>query len=208
MNSVRYYIALLVLVALPPGLILWFFIHPFAKFWRKLGPVWTYVILSVPVAGLMISAFLLRNQLLVVEYGTSIPLVVLAVVCAAGGAVILVNRRKYLTKAILSGIPELSGDEDTGLLLTEGIYGTIRHPRYVELFLFILAYSFISNYLALYITSLLTVPILYFVVVLEERELKQRFGVEYEKYCERVPRFFPRRSVSNIDRSADEAGEF
>jgi protein-S-isoprenylcysteine O-methyltransferase Ste14 len=29
---------------------------------------------------------------------------------------------------------------------------------------------------------------------LEERELRERFGVPYLRYCELVPRFFPRRS--------------
>ena len=175
MNSIRYYAALLVLMALPPGLILWFFIHPFARFWRRLGPVWTYVILSLPVAGMMMTAFLFRDQLLAVEYGTRMPLIALAAACATGAVVILVKRRRHLTKAILSGIPELSRAEGPGKLLTEGIYGTIRHPRYIELLLFILAYSFLSNYLALYVASLLTVPILYLVVVLEERELRQKF---------------------------------
>jgi protein-S-isoprenylcysteine O-methyltransferase Ste14 len=192
MNSVRYYAALLVLMALPPGLLLWFFIHPFARFWRKLGPVWTYVVLSLPTAGLMAMAFLLRRQLLMVEYGTSIPLVALAVALAISAVVIQAKRRKHLTKAILTGIPELSRENKPGKLLTEGIYGTIRHPRYIELWLFVLAYSFLSNYLALYVAALLTVPTLYLVVVLEERELRQRFGIEYEEYCCRVPRFFPR----------------
>ncbi len=192
MNTVRYYAALLVLMALPPGLLLWFFIHPFARFWRRLGPFWTYAVLSLPVAGLMATAFLLRAQLLAVNYGTSIPLIILATVFAVCAFVIQAKRRKHLTKAILTGIPELSRDGEPGTLLTEGIYGTIRHPRYVELLLFVLAYSCLSNYLALYVAALLTVPTLYVVVLLEERELRERFGGAYEEYCNRVPRFFPK----------------
>ncbi len=192
MGSVRYFIALLVLVALPPGLLLWFFIHPFARFWRKLGPVWTYGVLSIPTAGVMLLAFLLRDHLLAVEYGTSVPLAFLAVVLAICALIVQKKRRKHLTKAILTGLPELSRSQGSGKLLTEGIYGTIRHPRYVELWLFVLAYSLLANYLAVYVATILTVPILYLVVVLEERELRQRFGVEYEEYCERVPRVFPR----------------
>ena len=193
MNTVRYYIALLVLIALPPGVLLWFFIHPFARFWRKLGPVWTYVILSVPTAALMATVFLLRRPILTVEYGTQTPLAGLAVVLAVTGFVIQRKRREHLTSTILTGIPELSRSGDPGKLLTEGIYGMIRHPRYVELMLFVLAYACFANYLATYVATLLTVPTLYLVVVLEERELLERFGEDYREYCEAVPRFFPRR---------------
>ncbi len=195
MNSIRYYVALLVLTALPPGLALWFFIHPFARFWRKLGPVWTYVILSIPTVGLMVTVVLWRGQLLAVEYGTSVPFVALAITLLVCAVVIQAKRRKHLTKAILTGIPELSNGNEPGKLLTEGIYGKVRHPRYIELWLFVVAYSLFSNYLALYFGALLTVPTLYLVVVLEERELKQRFGIEYEEYCTQVPRFFPRREA-------------
>jgi protein-S-isoprenylcysteine O-methyltransferase Ste14 len=31
-----------------------------------------------------------------------------------------------------------------------------------------------------------------FVLVLEEPELRWKFGAEYEKYCQRVPRWLPR----------------
>jgi protein-S-isoprenylcysteine O-methyltransferase Ste14 len=30
-------------------------------------------------------------------------------------------------------------------------------------------------------------------VLLEERELRDRFGAEYEEYCRRVPRYIPKR---------------
>ena len=36
----------------------------------------------------------------------------------------------------------------------------------------------------------------YFIVVLEERELRDRFGSTYEEYSRRVPRFFPRRGTA------------
>jgi len=31
----------------------------------------------------------------------------------------------------------------------------------------------------------------FLIVQLEERELRERFGTEYEAYCRRVPRFVP-----------------
>ena len=96
-----------------------------------------------------------------------------------------------LTKRILAGIPELSAD-DPGVLLQEGIYARIRHPRYIELLFWILGYALISNYLGTYVLFAITVPAIYLIVLMEEKELRDRFGEEYREYCRRVPRFIPR----------------
>jgi protein-S-isoprenylcysteine O-methyltransferase Ste14 len=92
----------------------------------------------------------------------------------------------------MTGIPELSPAPENWILLTEGVYARIRHPRYVELHLWVLGYSFVANYLALYVVCLLLGPALYLIVILEEKELKGRFGDQYEEYSRNVPRFVPR----------------
>ena len=48
------------------------------------------------------------------------------------------------------------------------------------------------NYLAVYLLLILYIPVIYLVVVLEERELRERFGIAYDRYCREVPRFIPR----------------
>ena len=108
MNSVRYVLAVVVLISLPPGLWLWFVIHPMAGFWRKLGAGWTYAILGPAVVGMMVGLFALRAQLVNTDFGTSLPLIAFGAICAAFGLTIAVKRRKYLTMAVLGGIPELS----------------------------------------------------------------------------------------------------
>ncbi len=191
-NSVRYYLALILLIGLPPGLLLWLVIHPLARFWRRLGPVWTYTVLGLPSFLLMAAVFAVRRQVLVTDFGTNIPMIVLGLLCATAGTVIAVKRKKYLTLSILVGVPELSADT-AGTLLTEGIYSRIRHPRYIEALLWIFAYAFITNYLVLYIVAVASLPVIYLIVVLEERELLERFGVEYEEYRRHVPRFVPKK---------------
>ncbi len=170
MNTARFAVALILLMSWPPGVLLWVFIHPLASFWRKLGPVWTYTILAPPALALMIAVFAFRRVLLATDYGTSVPLIALAVVSMATGAVIAVKRRKLLTTAILAGIPEVSARRYPGVLLTEGIYGTIRHPRYVEAMCWVLGYTLFANFLATYMLLLASLPVLFVVVLLEERE--------------------------------------
>ncbi|MFQ5627558.1 MAG: methyltransferase family protein [bacterium] len=192
MDTVRYYAALILLISMPPGLILWLFIHPFATLWRKLGPVWTYTILGLPMVVLGYNIFLARDFLLAGDFGTSTLTIVLAFLAMIGALVIGLKRKKHLTFGILSGLPELSEKRYPGKLLKEGIYGKIRHPRYIEALLGVLAYAFFSNYLATYIVFLFGLPMIYIIVLLEERELLDRFGDEYKAYSQSVPRFLPK----------------
>ncbi len=192
MDSVRYYLALITLIGLVPGLLLWFFIHPFVGFWRKLGPGRTYAILSLPIVAIMVAVAGARGFLLAEEYGTNTYLIGLGVLCLVGGSIISVKRRKYLTFGVLAGLPELSSNPQSQKLFTEGIYSRIRHPRYVELMFWLFGYTLIANYLGLYLATLVALPVLYLIVLLEEKELRGRFGTEYEEYSRRVPRFIPK----------------
>jgi protein-S-isoprenylcysteine O-methyltransferase Ste14 len=193
LDSVRYWVTLLVLISLPPSIFLWFLIHPFGGFWRRLSPWVTYSILGAITGLMMWGGYLLKEPLMAFDFGTNSFTIFLGVVAWILGSVIALKRRRYLTAAILSGLPQVSANRYPGALLQDGIYGTIRHPRYVEVVLWVLGYALFGNYLSLYIGFLLTIPSLLVVVELEERELNQRFGEAWEEYAGRVPRFVPRR---------------
>jgi len=192
MNTARYIVGVLLVMSLPPGILLWYAIHPFVHFWRRIGAGWTYAALSPFVVAWMAFAFLTRDALLVRDLGTQLLLLVPTVSCAVVGGIIAWKRRRQLTYRIVTGLPELSPHKHQSKLLTEGLYATIRHPRYVEVLLFTAAYAFFANHVGSYIATVLSVPALYIVVLMEEKELRDRFGAEYEDYCRRVPRFFPR----------------
>jgi hypothetical protein len=57
-------------------------IHPCAAFWRKLGPVLTYALLGIPVAGYMAGVWFFRDSLLGSDLGTNAITVALAVISA------------------------------------------------------------------------------------------------------------------------------
>ena len=193
MDDIRYVLAVMTLVSMPPAIGLWYAIHPFASWWRRLGFGWTYTILGVPSVALMVWLIFVRDTLLMRDLGTNWVLFGVGVLAFAASLIMGLKRKKYLTYQILAGKPELARDRYPGQLLTEGPYAVIRHPRYVEVLVGVLGYALAANYLGVYLLWILCIPALYAVVVMEERELRERFGAEYEAYARRVPRFVPRR---------------
>ncbi|HIC74117.1 MAG TPA: hypothetical protein EYO92_03385 [Candidatus Marinimicrobia bacterium] len=69
----------------------------------------------------------------------------------------------------------------------------MRHPRYVEIQFGYFGYALIANFLGLYILTILCIPALFLVVLLEEKELIDWFGNDYAVYSQSVPRFIPKR---------------
>ena len=186
--------ALSTVVMVPPFMLMWYVVHPITWFWRRIGPVRTYtsliIFLIFPIMWLLYS---MREPMMRIHYGVNWLLVILAVQIFAISMVMGFVRMRHLRPSIMLGLPEISGEGDSGKLLTEGIYAKVRHPRYVEVWLGLLAIALFTNYLAVYILGGVFIPLIYGVVLLEERELKVRFGEEYERYCAKVPRFFPKK---------------
>ena len=191
METAAYWIALLTVIAVPPFLLLWFMVHPLAPLWRRLGPACTYAAVGSIIAAITLAMYLIRAPLLRIRFGVRWPLVCLAVPCLLAGLYIGLRRFRLLTPSIMFGLPELSRERGPGRLLTEGIYSQMRHPRYVEVGLVLASMALFCNYLALYVLLVLYAPVIYVVVLLEERELSQRFGDEYQRYSREVPRFLP-----------------
>jgi protein-S-isoprenylcysteine O-methyltransferase Ste14 len=191
MDDIRYVLAVMTLVSMPPAIGLWYAIHPFASWWRRLGFGWTYTILAVPTVAVMVCLFVVRASLLGADFGTNWVTFGIGVTAFAGALTMGWKRRKLLTYGVLAGMPELSPERYPGRVLQEGPYAVIRHPRYVEVLLGTLGYALIVNYMGIYVLWVLCIPAIYLVVLIEERELLQRFGAEYEEYAKRVPRFIP-----------------
>jgi len=191
-DSVRYYVALILLVTLPPLLMFWLLIHPFIRFWRKVGPGWTYGIVGGLIASGMAGVFLVRKPLLATEVGTCSPLVIVGILCLAAAVSMGWWLLRHVTIKVLIGLPELAPERHPGRLVTGGLYARIRHPRYVQFLLGLLGYALFADYLAAYIVVALWIPGIWAIAVLEERELRDRFGEQYEEYCRRVRRFVPR----------------
>ena len=199
MDTARYFVGCLLVIGLPPGMAWWFVIHPFIEFWRRVGAGPTLVLCTTLALLSTIPLYLMRDAILMSDLGTSWIMVGVAAVLVVGAILIAVKRQKYLTMKILAGLPELEKGGKGGTLLTEGPYSVTRNPRYIETIVGIFAYAAFSNYLGAYLMAFATVPVVHLIVILEERELQDRFGDEYKAYVTRVPRYIPRwrRSVED-----------
>jgi len=191
--ALRYGLALSV-VAIAPGLFLfWFSIHPFIAFWRRLEPRATLLIHASAAAILAVPMVAARAWLLRVEFGTRPVVIALGVVVIACAGWLRVRINRAIPANVLSGVPELAPRATPQLLVTTGIYARVRHPRYVQMTAVFLGYALLCNYLAAYVVFALSIPWALAVARLEDRELHDRFGAEFDRYAARVPRFLPRR---------------
>ncbi len=192
MDVARYIMALLLWVCILPALCSWFVVHPFVHVWRRLGTVITYTVVLLFAGLFATSLFCARDFLLVGDWGANLGLIVGAILTFLLSAWAGVLRQRVLSVKVMFGLPEISPERHPGKLLQEGIYARIRHPRYVEVAFGLLAWALFVNYGSVYGLTLLSWIVLYFVVLVEEKELRSRFGQAYEEYSARVPRFIPR----------------
>lgn len=193
MDTFRYVMAVLTVMGTPPALAYWFIVHPFIGFWRRRGTAFTMTVLLVVYVLSMAGLYLVRDVVLAGDYGTRWILVAAAVPLFVASFVVQYFRKKHLKFKTLAGLPEIDPEKHDSKLLTEGIYGKIRHPRYMEFFLGMSAWALVINWLSVYVLTAVTFVLLLVIVALEERELEERFGEAYAEYSARVPRFIPRR---------------
>jgi protein-S-isoprenylcysteine O-methyltransferase Ste14 len=192
-DRLRYVLAVLSVITLPPGLLYWFVIHPWANRWRRLGPVRTYVIVLPVMIVFGVLLFRVRARLLGADLGVNRSLIVIAAVLYGASAWIGLEHWKHLSVATMIGIPELSPTKQRkGKLLKDGIYRVVRHPRYLSAGLAVIANALFVDYVGVYVLILLLFPLGYPMLVFEERDLIDRFGEEYRQYQREVPQLLPR----------------
>ena len=77
-------------------------------------------------------------------------------------------------------------------LVTDGIYGVIRHPSYLGLIVASLGWGLAFRSWIGVILTLLTVPVVVARIRAEVKFLQAHFGAEYERYRARTSRLIPR----------------
>lgn len=191
METIRYAIAVMLITFIPAAILFWCIVHPFAQLWRKFGRSRSYWVICSLLVVVMTLLFLARQRLLAWAWPGHPALDVAGVVCLILSGWLRLRIAPHLPIRLLVGMPELAATRETELV-TAGIYGRIRHPRYLQMDLALAGYAMIARYPAAYGALFLWLVGIRFVVFLEERELLRRFGDEYRRYCERTPRFIPK----------------
>lgn len=180
-----YWLAAFMLAVFPAAVLYWLLIHPFAPFWRRLGRPLAYTVVTVVCLGVAWGIFQFHGAMLAVRWPFSWWLAGLGVVLYGAAIWFEVQCRRHLKVSTLVGAPEL-GDAP-GKLLTEGIYRRLRHPRYTSVILGVTGWACFLNYPAIWLLAAAVVPAFWLVILLEERELVERFGAAYEEYRRQVP---------------------
>jgi protein-S-isoprenylcysteine O-methyltransferase Ste14 len=174
-----------------PVPVYWLLIHPAVNYWRRIGylsfwialPVW--ILIGVPLALMEHSLFfyrLPRN----------------AVTCGLGAALLALNfwvsRRVHqeFNFKKLAGLPELNPDHPLRGVVGTGIYARVRHPRYANILLGFMAFGLLTGAAGIFLLAIVSFLLYLIVTPLEERELREQYGPDYEAYARAVPRFFPR----------------
>lgn len=190
MEHVRYFVGTAMIIVGPLGLLYWLIVHSWARWWRACGVIRTYLAILPGLGALGVLLFHYRQQLLGRDLGTNWSLIGVALVLCFPMIWLELQYWRQLSVSTLVGIPELS--QRKGTLRREGIYGVVRHPRYLSAGIGLLAEALIVNYSGFYVFLLLVAPPGCLMLVLEERELVDRFGDAYRKYQKDVPCIFPR----------------
>ena len=89
-------------------------------------------------------------------------------------------------------MPEIDPAHHSRGIVKTGIYSRIRHPRYTATMLTFWGLAFLTGAHGIFLLAILTVVMYLMVAPIEERELRNEYGSEYDSYAREVPRFVPR----------------
>jgi protein-S-isoprenylcysteine O-methyltransferase Ste14 len=184
-------LALVIAILYFPIPLFWLSIHPAIRFWRRFGNRSFWI--ALPVWLISATALvLLRHRIFSAHFHRSPLLWVLgsAFVLLAVWIDHLVHREFGLKR--LAGLPEMSPGRYPEGVVSSGIYAYVRHPRYLEVMLMFVGLALLSGGVGFFSLAIVTILLYQIVAPLEERELREHYGPQYEAYARAVPRFVPR----------------
>ncbi len=174
-----------------PAPFFWLIIHGGIHFWRRFGNRSFWVALPLwAISGVALVTW--RQTLFSERLGRNALSAVMGLALLA--LVVWIDRQvlREFSLRRLVGLPEVNPQRYPGGVVRSGIYARLRHPRYAEYMLTFLALALLSGAAGIFLLAIVTVLLYLIVAPLEERELREHYGADYEAYAREVPRFVPR----------------
>jgi len=169
-------------------------LHGATRFWKKIG-VWTYFVIFLewlPIAYVIQTNqnFFLQFQIdvstIVVIFGFSF---IAAGIVLHSWTAILLGLKATIGYTELEKV-ESSADSE---LIVSGPFSIVRHPSYWAHTAILFGTFLVSGFIFVGILTFIDFLIAYVITMeLEDKELVERFGAEYQEYMKQVPKFFPK----------------
>ncbi len=82
----------------------------------------------------------------------------------------------------------------TTKLVTHGVYSCVRHPHHFGIGLFVTSFGLLVGgyFTFLLLTVMIWIAVVTFLLKVEEVELREKFGSQYEEYSKKVPMIVPK----------------
>jgi len=147
---------------------------------KQVRVITSAVILTLAAVGQIILSFLLykhSGNLIIRNVGW-----VILWISAVFGWLPIFTLKKW------GGVPKGKGYIQTTTLVDRGVYAIVRHPQYLAGMLLGIGLSLIVQHWAVALLGAVVVIISYIDTFEEERDSREKFGLEYDDYRTRVPR--------------------
>jgi protein-S-isoprenylcysteine O-methyltransferase Ste14 len=189
-DSIRSLVATLLLAIYLPVALYMTWIHALDRLWKKIGSV-SYLIHWTLYVGMVVAIIRFHSVWRWRAWPWPVWMSFAGLFPIALGAWLAYRTYATIDPHTLLTFRQIHPDEHRRLI-RDGVLGTIRHPRYVMYVLLALGNVIVTGY-PIVVASLAVSAGLFAVVIhLEERELREHFGEEFEEYRREVPAFLPR----------------
>jgi len=150
------------------------------KQWKRL--VWPFVwtAWSILIVLQIILSFFLHNQAGLPVLG-HVGWITMAVSAIFGWLPIFAFRKE-------GGVPKGRSYIQTTVLVDNGVYAVVRHPQFLAGMLLSLALVLITQHWLIATIGVAAMVLNYLVALKADQELIEKFGEDYERYMQKVPR--------------------
>jgi steroid 5-alpha reductase family enzyme len=168
----------------------WLMIHPGIHFWRRFGnrsfwialPMWLFSAAMLLLCRPWIFGRRVERNALTALAGAVLTLF---------GLWLGQQVHRHFSLCRLAGLPEINPHSPESGVVSKGVYSRVRHPRYLAYMTAMSGFALLTGGVGIFLLAFVTILMYLWVTPLEEHELHEQYGAEYEQYTRSVPRFLP-----------------